>query len=65
MMARNKSGIEKFFTKYTKEIMAGNYTCKNDAQELTEGSDSGPQYNFQTNRCLGEYVGYTTTSIQL
>jgi len=76
MMARNKSGIERFFTKSTKEIMQHNYVSKQQAQELTQewgddqlgiqGKTTKPRaYSFETSRCLGEYIGYTGRTMQL
>jgi hypothetical protein len=76
MNARNKNGIERFFTRYTKKVMAHNYISRRDAQTLTQEwddnqigigamTDNPREYNFQTDRCLGEYVGYTGRSLQL
>lgn len=76
MMARNKNGLEGFFTRFTKEIMKHNYISKRDAQTLTQDWDddqlgigamtNNPRaYSFETKRCLSEYVGYTDRSKQI
>lgn len=76
MIARNKKGIERFFTKYVKEVMSHNYISRRQAEELGQDWDDNQveiramtteprQYNFKTERCLSEYLGYTACTIQL
>jgi len=36
MKARNRTGIERFFTKYTKAIMSHNYMSKREAEALAQ-----------------------------
>lgn len=75
MIARNKKGIERFFTKYTKAIMSNNYISRREVEQLGQDWDDNQigigamttkprEYNFKTERCLSEYLGYTACTIQ-